>query len=278
MSDPANSGLGRPNRDYVLKALLASGFLSLAIALPLYVAAADPAAGTPVSAPTTLPEAGELPVEATLLERRGGRPAPGGRRRRGAGPAFRALYGARLAPHDRRPLVPPGPAAPRPGRRERGACWPAPGSTSRSSCGAARPARAVRLPLTGTIPKFGGAEEKEFALPAGLDAGAPVRPGDPARARGHRPAVLGLDPALRARGGRRPCLDHRHRLRGAGGDGALRAPHPPGAQGPDLPPLRVRLPAAGAVSGLLLRARASPGRCSPGRGPSPITPTTCRWR
>jgi diguanylate cyclase (GGDEF)-like protein len=168
-SDPANAGLGRPNRDYVPKALLASGFLSLAIALPLYVPAADPAAGTPVSAPTTLPDAGELPVEATLLEPEVGDPPPeaiatGEQDRYFVAYTVRdshLMTGAHWFHLAQPPPVPEGESEvvlARSGLDQQVELW------------GRKAGNLVRLPLTGTIPKFGGAEEKEFALPAGLDA------------------------------------------------------------------------------------------------------------
>jgi diguanylate cyclase (GGDEF)-like protein len=169
-SDPANAGLGRPNRDYVPKALLASGFLSLAIALPLYVPAADPAAGAPVSAPTTLPEAGELPVEATLLEPEVGDPPPeavaDGEQDRYFVPytvrGSHVMTGAHWFHLAQPPPVPEGESEvvlARSGLDQQVELW------------GRKAGNLVRLPLTGTIPKFGGAEEKEFALPAGLDVG-----------------------------------------------------------------------------------------------------------
>ena len=168
-SDPANAGLGRPNRDYVPKALLASGFLSLAIALPLYVPAADPAAGTPVSAPTTLPEAGELPVEATLLEPEVGDPPPeavaDGEQDRYFVPYTVRGSHVMTGAHWFRLAQPP-PVA----EGESEVVLARSGLDQQVELWGRKAGNLVRLPLTGTIPKFGGAEEKEFALPAGLDA------------------------------------------------------------------------------------------------------------
>ena len=158
----------------MLKALLASGFLSLAIALPLYVAAAEPAEGVPAAAPTALPQAGELPVEATLLEAAVGDPPPDtvadGEQDghfvpytvRGSH-LMSGSHWFRLAPPPPMPEGETEVVLVRSGLDQLVELW------------ARKGGRGVRLSLTGSIPKFGGAQEKEFALPGGWMAGRSTR-------------------------------------------------------------------------------------------------------
>ncbi len=154
----------------MLKVLLASGFLSLAIALPLYVDAAEPAAGAPPSTPATLPEAGELPLETTRLEAPVDDPSPdtvADGEQDGHFAPF-VVRGSHLmtGSHWFR-LAPPAPVP----EGETEVVLVRSGLDQAVELWARKGGRGVRLPLTGTIPKFGGAQEKEFALPGGLDGG-----------------------------------------------------------------------------------------------------------
>jgi diguanylate cyclase (GGDEF)-like protein len=145
--------------------LLASWLLSLAFVLPLYAATADAPQGAPAAA-------GSVPVETRILDATAGEAAPEAVTRGSLdvrfGPFqstgshfltgvqwFRLHLAGPLAPGTTPVLVA------RSGMDQPVEVWVREGG------------RAVPLQVTSVIPKFGGAEDKVFALPPGLD---PVEP------------------------------------------------------------------------------------------------------
>jgi diguanylate cyclase (GGDEF)-like protein len=148
----------------VLKVLLPGGLLALA--LPLYVAAAD----APPAALAVVPAGGSIPEETTILEDSAGDPQPA--------TVVRGSLDGRFGPFTSRgshlltgghwlrlsapAAVPEGETevlVARSGLDHALEVWGNKGGTP------------VPLALTGTVPKFGGAEDKVYALPAGLDPG-----------------------------------------------------------------------------------------------------------
>ena len=151
----------------MLKALLPSGFLALLTLLPLYASAAGAPAGP---GELLLPAAGSIPEEITILEASAGDPdvatVAGGQLDAHFAPF--TVHGSHLLTgahwfHLSPPVpVPAGETevlVARSGLDHQVEVWGHQGGVP------------VQLPLTGSVPKFGGAEDKEFALPAGLDPG-----------------------------------------------------------------------------------------------------------
>jgi diguanylate cyclase (GGDEF)-like protein len=151
--------------------LRASWLLSLAAALPLYGALAGAPQGV-LPTPEAVP-AGSVPLEARILEPRGEAAAPdevisGSLDSRFA--AFTSHGSHFLTGTQWFRLTPPAAAAPgsspvlvvRSGMDQPVQIWARQGGS------------AIALDLTSVVPKFGGAEDKVFALPSGLDAGQPL--------------------------------------------------------------------------------------------------------
>ncbi len=150
-----------------------SWLLSLAIALPLYVygGAQDPPQDAPAA--VAVPDEGSVTLETKILEAAAGDPGPN--------PVAQGTLDGRFLPFVVRgshfltgshwfQLSPPGPVSP--GESE--VVVARSGLDQPVELWARQAGKAVRLALTSTIPRFGGAEDKEFALPAGLDAGRPL--------------------------------------------------------------------------------------------------------
>ncbi len=154
-------------RILVRKTLPVSWLLSLAIMLsPLYGAAADGSQGAPVAEPVS-------PLDTALLEAEAGDPGaavvvPGTLDPRFG--AFTARGSHLLTGSHWFRVAPPPPVA----------AGQTPVILARSGLDQAvelwgrRGGRPAPLALIGTVPKFGGAEDKEFALPQGLDPQAPL--------------------------------------------------------------------------------------------------------
>src|ERR1700722_17833137 len=159
------------HRDQVRKPLLASWLLSLAAAIPLYgVLAAAPqgTSGPPQTAPT-----GQIPLETRILDSevpvRGPEAVAAGPLEDRFGPF--ASQGSHLLNGIKWfRIEPPGATTPggtpvlvaRSGMDQGVELWGREGGVL------------VPLGVTSVVPKFGGAEDKVFALPSGLDAGQPL--------------------------------------------------------------------------------------------------------
>ena len=153
------------------KPLPASWLLSLAIALPLYGAPA----GTPQDSPSPSPAAriAPVPLGARILEAAGSPPAPEAVTSGALDPRFgpfksagsHFLTGTQWLRLDAPDQVSPG-LAPvlvvRSGLDQSVEVWGRSGG------------RPLALGLISSLPKFGGAEDKLFALPPDLDSGAPL--------------------------------------------------------------------------------------------------------
>jgi diguanylate cyclase (GGDEF)-like protein len=171
-SDPGKSIAPRMrgHRESVRNPLRASWLLSLAVVLPLYASATDvPQASEAPGAAS----AGATPLEAAILEAGEATPDPEAVTRGGLdarfGP-FRSSGSHLLTGTHWFRIEPPAPDTPgatpvlvaRSGMDQPVRIWARQGE------------RPIPLTLTSTIPKFGGAEDKVFALPAGLDPGQPL--------------------------------------------------------------------------------------------------------
>ena len=147
--------------------LLASWLLSAAIALPLSAATADPH-----QAPAA-PATGAVPLGTQILDAAVTSPDPEGLGQGALEGRFGPFTQRRLPSAHRYPVVPPGSPARRAGRGT-------PVLVARSGMEQAvevygrQGGHSVPLEITSVIPKFGGAEDKVFALPSGLDPGKPL--------------------------------------------------------------------------------------------------------
>ena len=248
--------------------LLVSWLLSAALALPLSAATADPHQA--LAAPAT----GATPLGTQILDAAVTSPDPEGLGQGaldGRFAPFRSA-GSHLLTGTQWFRLDPPPA----GQAAVPRCWwsaPAWSRPWRST--AARAATACPWTITSVIPKFGGAEDKVFALPPGWTR-------QPLYARvtrvGRAVTDLQFSTSTLAQvleGAAAHARIIALRLRRADGDGDLGAADPPGAARPDLPAVRGAVPAAGDLPGLLLRPGlllAAPFLCC---APSPTTPTTC---
>jgi diguanylate cyclase (GGDEF)-like protein len=155
----------------VRKPLLASWLLSLAASIPLYGVLAAAPQGTP-AAPEAAP-AGQVPLETQILDAQVPVPGPEAL----AAGALQDHFGpfVSLGSHFFNGIRwfrinPPAAAAPgatpvlvaRSGMDQAVEVWGRQGGTL------------VPLAVTSVVPKFGGAEDKVFALPSGLDPGQPL--------------------------------------------------------------------------------------------------------
>jgi diguanylate cyclase (GGDEF)-like protein len=150
--------------------LRASWLLSLAIALPLYASATD---GPQAAAGPGTPAAAVTPLDTAILEAGEANPDPetvaAGALDTRFGPFTSNGSHFLTGTHWFR-IEPPPPSLPgatpvlvaRSGMDQPVQLWARQGG------------KPVPLTLTSTIPKFGGAEDKVFALPAGLDPGQPL--------------------------------------------------------------------------------------------------------
>jgi hypothetical protein len=158
------------HRESVRNPLAASWLLSLAIVLPLYASATDvPQATEAPGAPATA----LIPLPTTILEGGEADPDPERVTQGALGPRFGCFQSSGshvlTGTHWFR-IEPPAPGAPgatpllvaRSGMDQAVRVWARQGG------------RGLPLTLTTTIPKFGGAEDKLSALPAGLDPGQPL--------------------------------------------------------------------------------------------------------
>ncbi len=150
-----------------------SWLLGLAIAVPLYVYGGTQEPPQDAATAMAVPDDGSVTLETKILEPAAGDPDPN--------PVAQGTLDGRFLPfvahgshflsgsHWFR-LAPPGPVSP--GESE--VVVARSGLDQPVELWARQAGKAVRLALTSTIPRFGGAEDKEFALPAGLDAGRPL--------------------------------------------------------------------------------------------------------